>query len=152
VISSRLLLGAVLAAAALACGSSSTAATLPADGKLAIGTWGGDTAGVLVEDTLVHVHIGCTFGDIHFRPSLDIEGGFNAQGTYMLRAYPIAVGPEVAAQFAGRVNGTTLTLSVTVDDTVQKKTVVLGPVNVVFGRDPKMKNCPICKRPEDRRR
>ena len=148
----RIILAVFAIATVVACGSSTTTANPPYDGKLAVGTWGGDTAGVIVEDTLVHVHIGCTFGDIHFRPPFDIEGGFNATGTYMLRAYPIAVGPEVPAQFVGRVDKTTLTLTVTVNDTVQKKTVVLGPVNVVFGRDPKMKNCPICKRPEDRRR
>ena len=43
----------------------------PADGRLAIGTWGGDSTGVIVTDSVTHVHIGCTFGDIPGRVALD---------------------------------------------------------------------------------
>ena len=51
----------------------------PADGKLAVGTWGGDSAGVIVTDTLTHVHIGCTYGDIVSRVVLDADGRFTAR-------------------------------------------------------------------------
>ncbi|MGH7713356.1 MAG: hypothetical protein ACREOG_18860, partial [Gemmatimonadaceae bacterium] len=40
---------------------------------------------------------------------------------------------------------------VTVNDTVEKKTVVLGPVRVTFGREPRMQVCPICRSPGDMR-
>ena len=54
---------------------------------------------------------------------------------------------EHPAQFAGQLEGNRLTLTVTVSDTVEKKTVVLGPVTVTFGREPRMQQCPICRTP-----
>jgi hypothetical protein len=47
--------------------------------------------------------------------------------------------------FTGVVTGNVLTLSVAVDDTVEKKLVPLGPVTVVLGREPRMQACPICR-------
>jgi hypothetical protein len=70
----------------------------------------------------------------------------------MLRAFPIAVGPTVPAQFVGDIDGATATVTITVDDTVQKKTVVLGPVRVTYGEAPRLMPCPICKRPDLERR
>ena len=109
------------------------------------GTWGGENAGAIVDDTLVHVHIGCTLGNFPLPAVVDDQGRFSADGSYILRAYPIAVGPELPAVFTGVVNGNRLTLSVAVDDTVEKKLVPLGPVTVVLGREPRMQACPICR-------
>ena len=119
----------------------------PAGDRLAVGTWGGNNAGVIVNHTLAHVHIGCTFGDFTAPISLDQNGRFSVSGSYMLRAYPIAVGPEVPAQLAGVVQGGTLIISVAVNDTVEKKLVALGPATVTFGREPSMGPCPICRKP-----
>src|SRR6185503_13836098 len=99
------------------------------------GTWGGENAGAIVDDTLVHVHIGCTLGNFPLPAVVDDQGRFSADGSYTLRAYPIAVGPELPAVFTGVVTGNQLTLSVAVDDTVEKKLVPLGPVTVVLGRE-----------------
>jgi len=77
----------------------------PSDGRLATGTWGGDSAGVLVNDTIAHAHVGCTYGDVRGRVPLDAEGRFTAVGSFLLRAYPIAIGPTMPAQFVGRVPG-----------------------------------------------
>jgi hypothetical protein len=122
----------------------------PADGRLAVGTWGGDSAGVIVADTLTHVHIGCTYGDIAGRVTLDADGRFTRTGSFLLRAYPIAIGPTMPAQFVGRVSGSTLTITVTVNDTINRQTVVRGPAVVQFGKEPKMANCPICRVPGER--
>ena len=122
------------------------------DGKLAIGTWGGDNAGVIVIDSMAHVHIGCTFGDIPGRVMLDADGRFSLAGSYQLRAYPIAVGPTMPAQFTGRVEGSRLTFTVSVTDTIEDKVTTLGPASVVLGRDPQMGPCPICRDPLERRR
>ena len=65
----------------------------------------------------------------------------------MLRAYPIAVGPSVPARFVGRLDGSTVIVTVTVDDTVQHQTVVRGPVIVRYGDEPRLGPCPICRRP-----
>jgi hypothetical protein len=122
----------------------------PADGKLALGTWGGDSAGVIVNDTIIHVHLGCTYGDIPGRVVLDADGRFTRTGSYLLRAYPIAIGPTMPAEFTGRVRGSTLTITVTVRDTIGNMTVVRGPSSVQLGTPPRMANCPICSTPGDR--
>ena len=109
------------------------------------GTWGGENAGAILDDTVAHVHIGCTLGNFPLPAVVDDQGRFSADGNYTLRAYPIAVGPELPAVFTGVVNGNLLTLSVAVDDTVEKRFVPLGPVTVVLGREPRMQACPICR-------
>lgn len=131
--------------AAIACASSN--GVVPSDGPLAIGTWGGDSGGLIVTDTAAHLHVGCTFGDLKGRIVLDAEGRFTASGTYMLRAYPITIGPTVPAQFAGQLRGKTLVVTATVNDTAQKTTVVRGPVTLQLGVEPRMANCPICRNP-----
>ena len=140
----RSLTGGVIALVASACGSSLLP---PSDGRLALGTWGGDNAGVIVTDSAVHVHIGCTFGDLPGDIQLDASGRFTLDGTYVLRAYPIQVGPPLPAQFSGRVAGSRLTLAIAVNDTVEHKVVALGPVTVVYGKQPQMGPCPICRAP-----
>ena len=77
---------------------------------------------------------------------MDDEGRFSVPGSYMLRAYPIPIGPTVPAQMAGEVRGRRLTFSIAVNDTVTKELVVLGPSTVTFGREPEMGPCPICVR------
>jgi hypothetical protein len=143
--------GVALAAVIAACSSSSSVTLPPADGNIAVGTWGGDSAGMIVGDTAMHLHINCTYGDVSGRIPLDVAGRFDVIGSYMLRAYPIAVGPAVPARFTGRQDGANLTVTVTVNDTVQKKTVVLGPVVVTYGKDPRSIPCPICRKPYDTR-
>ncbi len=45
------------------------------------GTWGGDNAGLIVNDNDVHVHIGCTLGDAVGPIRTDADGKFEATGT-----------------------------------------------------------------------
>lgn len=123
---------------------------VPSTGRLALGTWGGDNAAVIATDSVTHVHIGCTFGDLPGGIVLDAGGRFTLDGSYVLRAYPVMVGPSLPAQFSGLVSGRTLTLAIAVNDTVQKKLVALGPVTVVYGRLPSMGPCPICLVPRRR--
>ena len=144
-----LVVGVTLAVAA--CGGRSVTAG-PSAHVLTVGTWGGENAGAIVDDTVVHVHIGCTLGNFPPPTVVDDAGRFSVEGNYTLRAYPIAVGPPLPAVFTGVVNGSQLTLSVAVDDTVEKKLVPLGPVTVVLGREPRMQVCPICRSLAERRR
>jgi hypothetical protein len=117
----------------------------PAAGEqLAVGTWGGENAGVIVNDSIAHVHIACTLGNIPAPVVLEEGGRFDVAGTYVLRAYPIHIGPDLPAQFSGTITNNRLTLRVAVNDTVEKKTVNLGPVVLTLGRDPRMGPCPIC--------
>jgi hypothetical protein len=78
---------------------------------------------------------------------LDAGGRFVVDGNYVLRAYPIVLGPALPAQFSGRVIGRTLVLAIAVNDTVENKVVALGPITVEFGRTPQMGPCPICRAP-----
>lgn len=144
-----LILTATTVTGALACRKDPV--SFAAGAQLNLGTWGGDNAGAIVTDTIAHIHIGCTFGDIKGRIPLGTDGRFTIDGKYVLRAYPVYVGPELPAQFSGVVSGNTLTLAVAVNDTVQKKLVSLGPVTVTFGTDPRMGPCPICTVPGMRR-
>lgn len=132
----------ILAWLMLAC---SGASLVPVNGDLSLGTWGGDGAAMIVSDTSMHLHVGCTYGDVSGRVPI-VNGAFEATGRYMLRAYPIAVGPTVPARFTGTVTGRTATITVTVDDTVQHQTVVKGPVVVTLGDSPRLGACPICRR------
>ena len=135
----------LLAALIAGCGGSDLLP--PSDGFLAVGTWGGENSGVIVTDSASHVHVGCTFGDMPGSIPLDASGRFTVDGSYVLRAYPVQVGPSLPAQFSGRVEGGRLTLAIAVNDTVEKKVVALGPITVVYGRDPQMGPCPICRAP-----
>ncbi|HSA57728.1 MAG TPA: hypothetical protein VLE53_18585 [Gemmatimonadaceae bacterium] len=129
------------------CGNPPSGLFGPVHDGLVIGTWGGVRAAVVVDETNVHVHINCTKGDFAAPIALDQEGRFSVSGSYVLRAYPVQIGPSLPAQFAGVVEGSHLTLTVAVNDTVEKKLVVLGPVTVVRGREPEMAMCPICREP-----
>lgn len=138
---------AVLAAAAAA----STCNSSPTDLEgtaLAEGTWGGDDAGALVSDTLVHVHFGCTNGDFPAPVVLDADGRFSVSGEYHLHVYPVAIGPAMPAELAGVVRGKDLTMTVAVNDTIADELVVLGPTTVRLGREPRMQVCPICEMPD----
>ena len=117
----------------------------PSSGKVS-GTWGGDNAGLIADDTSTHVHIGCTFGNVPQTIVLDPSGRFDVAGVYVLRAYPVYVGPSFPARFQGTVIGSLMTLRVTVSDTAADTTAQLGPVRLVRGPEPRMQVCPICRR------
>jgi hypothetical protein len=132
----------VAAVALVACGDESP--LLPNGLQLASGTWGGENAAMLVSDESAHVHVGCTYGNIPGAVTLDGEGRFELDGSYVLRAYPVAVGPSLPAVFRGTLVRSRLLLTIVVDDTVENRSVTLGPVQLVFGRQPNMGPCPIC--------
>lgn len=117
----------------------------PSPGKVS-GTWGGGNAGLIADDTSAHVHIACTFGNVPQTIVLDPSGRFDVAGVYVLRAYPVYVGPTLPARYQGTVIGSVMTLRVTVSDTTADTTAQLGPVRLVRGQEPKMQVCPICRR------
>jgi hypothetical protein len=110
-----------------------------------VGTWGGDNAGLIVNGTDVHVHIGCTLGDAAAPILPDANGRFEVSGTYNVDAYPVNRGITHPATFSGQIVGQSMTLTVSLTDTGQ----VLGPVTLVYGREPKMGPCPICRVPRE---
>src|SRR3954462_14606535 len=114
---------AIVIAGAMVVACSSGPAVPAFDGSLPLGTWGGDNSGMIVGDTAMHIHVGCTYGDVSGRIPVTGDGAFDVQGRYTLRAYPIVVGPEMPARFVGRITGAKATVMVTVTDTVEHKTV-----------------------------
>ncbi|HYW32514.1 MAG TPA: hypothetical protein VE869_13485 [Gemmatimonas sp.] len=113
--------------------------------RLALGTWGGDNAGAVVADSITHIHIGCTNGDIAGRVTLDANGAFERDGTYQPRAHPVVNGPFVPARFTGRVQGRMLTVTVVVNDTVAGITRTYGPAVMQYAMEPRLGPCPICR-------
>ena len=100
------------------------------------GMWGGENAALIADDSSAHIHIGCTYGDVHQRIILDHDGRFDVPGEQNITAHPVDRGILHPARFVGRVIGSSLTLTVT-----------LGPVQVFFGKEPRMGPCPICRKP-----
>jgi hypothetical protein len=109
-------------------------------GALVLGMFGGDNAGLMADDTSAHVHIGCTYGDIHEPIVLDLNSRFDVSGEQNINAYPISLGILHPARFTGSIDGRTMTLTVTLTDTA----VTLGPVSMTFEKEPNLGPCPIC--------
>ena len=82
-----LLVALVGTVAALSCAS--TSPVVPADLQIPLGTYGGDSGGMIVGDTAMHLHIACTFGDVSGRVPVDASGRFDVTGSYMLGASPL---------------------------------------------------------------
>src|SRR6266568_1568963 len=114
-----------------------------APGPIAAGTWGGENAGLIATDSSAHVHIGCTAGDAKQALVADSAGRFDVPGLYNITLYPVARGPDHPARFFGWTDGHTMSLTVALTDTA----VTLGPVQLTFGKEPRMGPCPICRRP-----
>jgi hypothetical protein len=131
-----------LAAVAAVYGPCGPTGVKPPESSVA-GMWGGENAAFIADDTSAHVHIGCTYGNISQEIVLDARGRFDIPGKQNITAHPVDLGVMHPARFSGRVQGGLMTLTVTLTDTA----VVLGPVQVMYGKEPRMGPCPICRKP-----
>ena len=138
----------VLGAVALVSACSTDAATGVQPTELAVGSWGNEGVGVIVGEAMTHVHVGCTKGDFPAPIILDSDQRFSVSGSYLIKAYPVAIGPTMPAEFTGVVDGNQLTFTVAVNDTIDQTLEVLGPSIAVFGQEPEMGPCPICRTPD----
>jgi len=110
--------------------------------RLPIGTWGGADVGLIVSADSVHVHIGCTRGEIEGRVPVEASGAFTTMGLHNVDAFPVDLGIFHPARYDGRLHGDDrLTLDVTLLDTGQR----LGPAEAFLGREPNLRICPICR-------
>jgi len=129
-----------LAAAAAVLGPCDPTGVRPPKGTVA-GTWGGENAGLIADDTSAHVHIGCTYGNIAQQIVPDADGTFDVPGVQNITAHPVDRGVLHPARFRGAIIANRLTLTVTLTDTA----VTLGPVQLTYGKEPRMGPCPICR-------
>ena len=129
---------ALLALWVASCG---TSARPPLD-RVPVGTWGGEEAGLIVTLDTAHAHVGCTNGDVTGEIPLDAEGRFDVAAIYNVDAFPVDRGIRHPARLTGRTDGRTLTFTVRLTDTGQ----MLTSGELVLGREPRMRNCPICRR------
>ena len=112
-----------------------------------LGMWGGENAGLIADDTSAHVHIGCTYGNVHQAIEPDDAGFYDVPGEHNITAHPVDNGVMHPARFSGRVLHGSMTLTVTLTDTL----VTLGAVKLEYGKEPRMGPCPICLPGMDRR-
>jgi len=110
------------------------------DGKI-YGSFGGENAAMIADDTSAHVHIGCTYGNVHQAIVPDNAGYFDVPGQYNVTAHPVDLGVLHPARFSGRVLYGHVRLTVTLSDTA----LTLGPVDVLLDKEPRMGPCPICR-------
>lgn len=137
----RLIIVLAVATATLAIGPCDLANPVRPPKDIA-GMWGGQNAGLIADDTSAHAHIGCTYGNVHQQIIPDAQGRFDLPGEYNITAHPVDRGVFHPARFTGRVTGAIMTLTVTLTDT----TLTLGPVQLSYGKEPRMGPCPICRR------
>src|SRR5688572_14302869 len=83
----------------------------PPEGQV-VGTWGGENAGLIADDTSAHVHIGCTYGNIAQPIIPDDDGRFDVPGVQNITAHPVDLGVLHPARFTGRVVGGRMELTV----------------------------------------
>ena len=114
-----------------------------------VGTWGGENAALIADDTSAHIHIGCTYGDVHQQIVPGPDGRFDVPGEHDITAYPVDRGTYHPARYRGQITGggRTMTLTIQLTDT----SVTLGPVLLTFDKTPRMGPCPICRSPNARR-
>ncbi len=105
---------------------------------LAPGSWGGDHVALEVTAQGGSIEFDCAHGAIAEPIVLDDDGHFESTGTYVREhGGPVREGEEDArpARYAGRVQGQTMTLTITVGGEA------LGPFELERGRTPRITKC-----------
>lgn len=83
------------------------------------GTWGGNHVRIEVRDGGADIEYDCAHGTIDAPLSLNDKGGFEVTGTHVMeRGGPVRIDEKPdgrTARFAGRIDGQTMTLTVTLE-------------------------------------
>jgi len=105
------------------------------------GHWGGDRIGLEVTDKGLRADLDCAHGAVDEPLKLDSDGRFDAKGSYIQES----PGPEregqllssKPARYVGRVQGSTMTLTITLTETGQ----TIGPFSLTKDRAPRIVKC-----------
>jgi len=117
---------------AAACGDSVSG---PEKGRVRLGTWGGDSAGLEVTETGATARFSCGRGIVTQPLLLDRNGRFDVPATHFIEIGPASL--RHPARYTASTDGNRMTLTVTILDSGQ----VFGPFRLVFGRT---FNGPVC--------
>lgn len=127
---------AALVATAALCSPASPGAT-----RVPPGTWGGEHIVLEVASAEARAEFDCAHGTVDEALELDVEGRFDAKGTYVKERPGPQREDEPAtgepARYSGRVRGSTMTLTITLTNT--GKTV--GPFTLTHGKTPRLTKC-----------
>lgn len=109
--------------------------------KVQTGTWGGEHIGLEVTEEGGWVEYDCAHGTIDQKIVADARGSFELRGTHVReRGGPVRKGePEDShpAIYQGRIDGDTMTLTVTESDTGQP----VGTFTLTLGHQPRIMKC-----------
>ncbi len=123
-----------------ACSDSSSVTGLK-DGKLRLGTWGGDHAGLTVTNDGGTLEYDCAAGTIEQPFLVDAAGRFDLVGTHVRgHGGPIRLDEQPdrhPARYTGTTDGRTMTLTVTMTDLDQR----VGTFTLTFGASPRIVRC-----------
>lgn len=139
--SAHLLTSILFVAIALAACSDSSPVAGPKDGKVRPGIWGGDHVGVTVTETGGTLEYDCAAGTIDQPFMLDAAARFDLVGTHVRgHGGPARDGEEPdrhPARYTGRIDGGTMTLTVTMTDLNQP----VGTFTLTVGASPRIVRC-----------
>jgi hypothetical protein len=106
-----------------------------------LGTWGGDHVVLQMTKKGASLDYDCAHGTIDRRLSTDRRGNFKARGThYRERGGPVHAGDSQKgepASYTGRINGNTMTLTVTLTDTNE----TIGTFTLAYGKEGRVMKC-----------
>jgi hypothetical protein len=109
--------------------------------KVQTGVWGGDHIIIDVTDTGAKIMYDCADGVIEQPIETDDNGRFEVQGAHIRNhGGPVRSDEKPdrhRARYAGRVNGNTMTLTVTLADTNEP----VGTFSLTYGERPELKRC-----------
>ncbi len=108
--------------------------------RVSSGSWGGRGVGLEVTEDSARLEFDCAHGAIERPIPLDAEGRFDAQGMYFREhGGPVREGEPkgVPARYAGRVEGETMHLTVTVAGSDEP----IGRYTIARGKPPRIRKC-----------
>jgi hypothetical protein len=101
-----------------------------ASAKLPVGVWGGSDISLRVTDSAVAINFFCGVGALNQPLVPDGKGNFDVSGTYAEVKLGWPPQKLLKARYAGRIEGSTMTLTVTLVDA----NVSLGTYTLTFGQ------------------